>query len=78
MAKRKQDKVRVLRVVEYVGDRNAVESEVTRAIHGERVIEGRDGTVLIKAATLGYPIARREPPAQPRLRGQRRYLRATL
>lgn len=53
----KQDKVRVLRVIEYVGDREAVERSVANSIHGERIVEYTDGvTVIIKAATLGeYP-----------------------
>jgi hypothetical protein len=51
--------VRVLRVIEYVGDREAVEDLVTKSIHGEKHISNYGkllGQVTIRAATIGtYP-----------------------
>lgn len=48
------DTVRVLRIVEYVGDRDAVEEQVRVSLHGER--KGMHGRVTIRAATIGdYP-----------------------
>lgn len=48
-----EDRVRVLRVIEYVGPRSWVENIVTRSIHGTKEC-GRDR--FIHAATLGtYP-----------------------
>lgn len=49
------DQVRVLRIVEYIGDRKWVEDTVTRAIHGTRIVgAGR----RISAVTLHeYPEA---------------------
>jgi hypothetical protein len=50
------DRVRVLRVIEYVGDRSWVEQEVARSIHGTKVIDGKYGKGEIRAATIGvYP-----------------------
>lgn len=46
----KPDIVRVLRVIEYVGERAAVEKQINMALHGQR--EGIVG-VTIRAATLG-------------------------
>lgn len=47
------DTVRVLRVIEYIGPRDWVESVVSKSIHGEKILG--DGKV-IKAATIGnYP-----------------------
>lgn len=53
----KQDRVRVLRVIEYVGDREAVERTVANSIHGEKTVKYTDGVIVtIKAATIGtYP-----------------------
>lgn len=49
-----EDQVRVLRVIEYVGDRSAVEACVKASIHGEVEVKGRGYT--IRAATIGtYP-----------------------
>lgn len=46
------DKVRVLRVVEYIGTREWVERTVARSLHGTMVL--KDGE--IRAATVGaYP-----------------------
>ena len=43
------DKVRILRIIEYVGPRDQVEEQVTKSIHGSRKF--RD--VVIRATTLG-------------------------
>lgn len=49
-----EDQVRVLRVIEYVGNRSAVEACIKNSVHGELVIEGRG--YVIRAATVGiYP-----------------------
>lgn len=44
-----EDIVRILRVIEYVGPRSAIENQVMGSIHGERTF----GVVTIKAATVG-------------------------
>ena len=44
------DQIRILRVVEYSGPREAVESQVSNSIHGVRVV---GNGVIIKAATIG-------------------------
>lgn len=51
------DLVRVLRIVEYVGPREWVESTVAKSIHGERDCSPYTGTrCVIRAATIGtYP-----------------------
>jgi hypothetical protein len=47
------DKVRVLRIIEYVGDRNMVEDTVEKSIQGTKQISP---LLSIKAATIGsYP-----------------------
>lgn len=47
------DTIRVLRVIEYIGPRKAVEEQVRKSIHGERRIDyGSKGEVLIRAATV--------------------------
>jgi hypothetical protein len=47
-----EDTVRVLRVVEYIGDRSAVEEAVNKSLHEERQCVG----YVVRAATLGnYP-----------------------
>lgn len=47
------DTVRVLRVVEYIGDREWVEKAVGNSLHGTKVIVGKGE---IRAATIGaYP-----------------------
>ena len=43
-----QDQVRVLRLVEYTGDRDVVEKIVKASIHGMRQVRG----CVIKAATI--------------------------
>lgn len=55
--KKIQEQVRVLRVVEYVGDRSAVEECVARSLHGEmRLPNTSKGSYTIRAATIGnYP-----------------------
>ncbi len=46
------DKVRVLRIVEYVGDRDRVEDLVRRSVHGTREMRG----LTVRAVTIGeYP-----------------------
>lgn len=48
-----KDVVRVLRVIEYVGTRDAVESAVRDSIHGTKVVKPE---LTINVATLGnYP-----------------------
>lgn len=47
-----EDTVRVLRIIEYVGRRSAVEEAVKRSIHGERQCKD----YIIRVATVGnYP-----------------------
>jgi hypothetical protein len=59
------DTIRVLRILEYVGPRDAVEAVIDRSIHGSRTygLPGRE--VTITAATLGtFPeILERKPSA---------------
>jgi len=59
------DIVRVLRVIEYVGSRTAVERTVAKSVQGTKVC----GLVTIKAATIGsYPeILESKQSAQLRL-----------
>lgn len=45
--------VRVLRVIEYVGERAAVESQVARSLHGSKVFGTKTGWVSISVATVG-------------------------
>jgi hypothetical protein len=48
--------VRVLRVIEYVGEREWVERQVAESIHGVKYISGSWGKGEIRAATVGvYP-----------------------
>jgi len=60
-----EDRVRVLRVLEYTGPRRAVEDLVSRSIHGERMYGFPP--ISIRAATLGsYPeILGTKPVAKP-------------
>ena len=46
-----EDRVRVLRVLEYEGPRSVIEDILKRSIHGEKIVNG--GNVFIRAATLG-------------------------
>ena len=47
------DQVRVLRILEYTGPRDAVEYEVSKSIHGSRDLYGG---VVVRATTIGnYP-----------------------
>lgn len=53
-----EDIIRVLRIVEYVGPRSCVESEVSKSIHGARQFtlcdkEGKRQEVRITAVTVG-------------------------
>lgn len=46
------DSIRVLRIIEYTGDRSKVEQTVEKSIHGTKVTRG----MTIRAATIGdYP-----------------------
>jgi len=46
------DKIRVFRILEYVGRRDVVERVIKQSIHHEKIVEG----MTIKACTLGtYP-----------------------
>jgi hypothetical protein len=48
-----EDRVRVLRLVEFVGPRSWVEQQVARSLHGTRIV--KDGCE-IRCATVGdYP-----------------------
>jgi hypothetical protein len=47
------DQIRVLRVIEYVGDRAAVENHLKSVLYSEKVVHGEHGTYTIKAATVG-------------------------
>jgi hypothetical protein len=58
-----EDMIRVLRVIEYVGPRSAVEKQVAGSLHGTKQIFSTG--VKISAATIGaYPeIIDNAPPA---------------
>jgi len=49
------DKVRVLRVIEYSGSREAVEALISRSVNGEKFMRNYSGLgeVTIKVATVG-------------------------
>jgi len=48
--------VRVLRVIEYVGDEDWVKWQVEQSIHGVRKVDGSKGKGEIRVATVGvYP-----------------------
>jgi len=50
----KEDIVRVLRVIEYVGPRSWVEHTVSKSIHGKMIINKSSGSIT--AVTVGdYP-----------------------
>ena len=52
----KQDQIRVLRIYEFVGDREVVERQVAQSIQGERQLRQKEGYCIIRAATIGtYP-----------------------
>lgn len=51
-----EDRVRVLRIIEYIGDRSEVERQIERSLHGRVLHTYRNGIgpgVEIRAATLG-------------------------
>ena len=52
-----QDRIRVLRLIEYEGPRDLVEKQVEKSLHGTRVgVQSKGGAVRITAITLGiYP-----------------------
>ncbi len=46
------DTIRILRVIEYTGERERVEDVVAKSVHGEKRLPG----LVIRAATIGaYP-----------------------
>lgn len=47
------DTIRVLRLIEYVGPRDAVEKCVSGSINGTRIIHNGDKTFRIRIVTLG-------------------------
>lgn len=51
------EKIRVLRILEYVGDRKDIEEILARSIHGQRIVREPRLTskygVIINAATIG-------------------------
>lgn len=49
-----EDKIRVLRIIEYVGDRTAVEAIIEESIHGTKRINRHKGICIIRAGTIGY------------------------
>lgn len=48
-----QDTIRVLRILEYTGPRDAVEDQINKSIHGIRLFGFAENTVQIRATTLG-------------------------
>lgn len=49
-----QDKIRVLRIYEFVGDRLGVERQIANSLHGEKTFKTPEGhQITIRAATLG-------------------------
>jgi hypothetical protein len=47
------DKIRVLRVIEYEGDRAVLEAHLNQVLQGTKVIRTAQGIYSIKAASLG-------------------------
>lgn len=48
--------VRVLRVIEYVGDETWIKDQIENSIHGVKKIDGKNGKGEIRCATVGiYP-----------------------
>ena len=45
------DKVRVIRVIEYIGPRDAIEEQLSISIMGDKYLKERD--ILIRTATIG-------------------------
>lgn len=45
------DTVRVLRIIEYVGDRDVVEDQINQSLHGSNIL--RKGKLTINVATIG-------------------------
>lgn len=48
-----EDIVRILRVIEYTGTREAVETQVANSMYGEKTFMRPAGRVTIRVATLG-------------------------
>ena len=65
---RQEDRVRVLRIIEYEGPRSWVELTVSMAIHGRRQLTERGGGGTITAVTID---------AFPRILEEARYHRDT-
>lgn len=52
----KKRKIRVLRIIEYYGDQDAVNEAVEQATHGKLIIRGgKNGDYEVTAATVGAP-----------------------
>lgn len=47
-----EDKVRILRIVEYIGSRSVVERQIANSIHGTRKF-GPSNEMTINVATIG-------------------------
>lgn len=47
------EKIRVLRVIEYTGDRAALEQHLKCVLYGEKTIHNVLGTYTVKAVTVG-------------------------
>jgi len=45
------DKVRVIRVIEYIGPRDMIEDQLSKSIMGDKYIKETD--ILIRTATIG-------------------------
>ena len=45
------DKVRVIRVIEYIGPRDTIEEQLSISIMGDKYLKERD--ILIRTATIG-------------------------
>jgi len=48
-----KEKVRVLRIISYTGDRAAVERIVEESLHGRKDVKWPEGNITIEVATLG-------------------------
>jgi hypothetical protein len=48
-----KDYIRIVRVVEYVGNREAVEYQIKRSLHSEKLVNYQEkGKLIIRATTL--------------------------
>jgi hypothetical protein len=75
-----KEKVRVLRIIEYTGDREAVEKIVSGSIHGQRDVKWPEGGVCIRVATIGeYPeILKKGGPYVQKLNERHEHTRKAL